>query len=173
MTEKMAAAICEQIGRELAAHLEYLSIAAHFDADGLPELTRFFSDQAQEEHDHAMKFLAYVMEAGGPVTLPGVDGPRQTFASAEEAVELSLEWEKAVTGHINDLVDLALEQKDHATRAMLDWFVTEQVEEVAVMGELLQVVRRAGEGGLLLVEDYVARSAAGAGAGAGEGAAPA
>ena len=55
-----------------------------------------------------MKFLAYVMEAGGPVTLPGVDGPRQTFASAEEAVALSLEWENAVTGFINDLVDMAL-----------------------------------------------------------------
>ena len=73
-----------------------------------------------------------------------------------------------MTGHINDLVDLAVKQKDHATRAMLDWFVTEQVEEVAVMGELLQVVRRAGEDGLLLVEDYVSRSARAGGA-AGDG----
>lgn len=158
MKDEMAAAICDQIGRELAAHLEYLSIAAYFDAEGLPELSRFFSEQAQEEHDHAMRFLAYVMEAGGPVTLPGVDGPRQTFDSAEEAVALSLQWEETVTDHINDLVDMAFRHNDHATRTMLDWFVTEQVEEVSVMGELLQIVRRAGQDGLLLVEDYVSRS---------------
>lgn len=160
MTKKMAAAICDQIGREMGAHLEYLSVAAYFDAEGLPELTRFFTDQAQEEHDHAMKFLAYVMEAGGPVTLPGIEKPRQSFESAEEAVALSLAWEEAVTGFINDLVDMAIKNKDHATRTMLDWFVTEQVEEVSVMGELLQVVRRAGPDGLLLVEDYIARGTA-------------
>ena len=97
--------------------------------------------------------------AGGRVAIPGLAAPKADFESAEDAVQASLDWEVSVTGHINDLVDLAIGHKDHATQAFLQWFVTEQVEEVATMTELLQVTRRAGEANLLLLEDYVARSA--------------
>jgi bacterioferritin B len=148
------------MGREFAAHLQYLSVAAYFDAEGLPELARFFSDQAGEEHMHAMKFWRYALDAGGVPVIPDLEAPRSAFAGAEAAVRLSLEQEIAVTGHINDLVQLSIERNDHATHTFLAWFVTEQVEEVSTMGELLQVVRRAGEQNLLLVEDYVARKIA-------------
>ncbi len=157
ISPRVADAINAQIGRELGAHLQYLAIASHFDAEGLPELTAFFDAQAQEEHDHALKFLSYVREAGGRVALPGVEAPRGTFESAEEAVALSLAWEEDVTRQIDALMDVAIDERDHAAQAFLQWFVTEQVEEVSTMGELLQVVRRAGESGLLLVEDYVVR----------------
>ena len=147
------------MGREFEAHLQYLSVSSWFDSEGLPELTRFFSAQAAEEHVHAMKFLTYVQDVGGQVVIPALGAPKPSFESAEEAVAGSLEWETAITGHIHALVDLAIAENDHATQVFLQWFVTEQVEEVATMSELLQVTRRAGESNLLLLEDYVARLA--------------
>lgn len=155
-------ALNAQLGRELEAHLQYLAISSWFDAEGLPELTRFFRAQADEEHEHAMRFLDYLQDVGGPVAIPALAAPKPSFESAEEAVAASLEWEEDVTEHIHRLLDLATERRDHATQVFLQWFVTEQVEEVATMGELLQVTRRAGEGNLLLVDDYVARSRPGA-----------
>jgi bacterioferritin B len=152
-------ALNAQLGRELEAHLQYLAISSWFDAEGLPELSRFFGAQAAEEHAHAMRFLEYLKDVGGPVAIPALAAPKPGFESAEEAVAASLEWEEAVTDHIHRLVDLATDARDHATSTFLQWFVTEQVEEVATMGELLQVTRRAGEANLLLVDDYVARSA--------------
>ena len=147
------------MGREFEAHLQYLSVSSWFDSEGLPELTKFFANQAAEEHVHAMKFLAYVQDVGGPVVIPALSAPKPAFESAEEAVSGGLEWEIAITGHIHAVMDLAIAKGDHATQAFLQWFVTEQVEEVATMSELLQVTRRAGESNLLLLEDYVARLA--------------
>lgn len=151
-------ALNAQMGRELEAHLQYLSVSSWFDAEGLPELSRFFAAQAAEEHEHAMRFLTYIQDVGGPVVIPSLAAPKPGFESAEEAVAVSLESEEAVTAHIDRAVDLAVAKNDHATQAFLQWFVTEQVEEVKTMGELLQVTRRVGEGNLMLLEDYVARS---------------
>jgi ferritin len=148
------------MGREFDAHLQYLSVAAYLDSEGLPELARFFSAQASEEHVHAMKFWRYVLDAGGVPAIPALAAPKSGFESVEEAVQLSLDQEKAVTRHIDNLVELSMQRGDHATHQFLTWFVTEQVEEVSTMGELLHVVRRAGEPNLLLVEDYVARKVA-------------
>ncbi|MDX6554477.1 MAG: bacterioferritin [Miltoncostaeaceae bacterium] len=171
----VAEALNAQLGRELGAHLQYLAVSSHFDAEGLPELKGFFAAQAAEEHMHAMKFLAYLQDVGAKVEIPAMPAPRASFESAEEAVALSLDWEERVTEDINAIVDLAIERRDHATQTFLQWFVTEQVEEVSTMGELLQVIRRAGETNLLLVEDYVTRSlptpGANVGGGAGGGAA--
>jgi ferritin len=150
------------MGRELAAHLQYLAIGSYFASDGLPELSRFFLGQAAEEHDHAMRFLRYIQDVGAPVSIPGVDAPKSAFEGAEDAVGVALQSELMVTRQINGLVDLAAAANDHATLAFLQWFVSEQVEEVATMEELLQVVRRAGEPNLLLVEAYVTRKRASA-----------
>jgi ferritin len=106
-----------------------------------------------------MRFVRYLEDTGDVVAIPGLQAPKGSFESAEEAVALSLDWENTVTAHINAIMDLAIERNDHATQAFLQWFINEQVEEVATMSELLQVTRRAGEANLLLVEDYVARSA--------------
>lgn len=90
------------------------------------------------------------------MAIPGVDMP-QPVASAEEAVQLSLEWEMEVTKQINELMALAVKENDFIAQQLLGWFVNEQLEEVSTMGELLSVVRRAGPTGLLFVEDYISR----------------
>lgn len=150
-----------QLGRELEAHLQYLAISSWFDSEGLPELTGFFARQAAEEHVHAMKFLAYIQDVGGPVVIPALAAPKPSFESAEEAVAASLDSEEDVTRRIDAIMDQAIATRDHATQAFLQWFVTEQVEEVSTMSELLQVTRRAGDQNLLLLEDYVARKGPG------------
>ena len=157
ISDKMNAAINEQIGREFAASLQYVAIAAYFDADSLPALAAHFYRQADEERAHAMRFVNYGVDAGGKVTIPAVPAPKSDFASAEEAVKLSLDWEFAVTKQINALADLAVKETDHITHNFLQWFVTEQLEEVSSMETLLSIVRRAGSDGLLFVEDYLAR----------------
>ena len=152
-------ALNAQMGREFEAHLQYLSVSSWFDSEGLPELTKFFAAQAAEEHVHAMKFLTYIQDVGAPVVIPALAAPKPTFASAEEAVAGCLEWEERITQHIHAVLDLAISKNDHPTQVFLQWFVTEQVEEIATMSEMLQVTRRAGESNLLLLEDYVARLA--------------
>lgn len=157
ISKKMTAAINKQIGNEFGASLQYVSIGAYFGAESLPELSKFFHAQANEERDHALKFVNYVVDAGSEVVVPAVPAPQSGFGSAEEAVKLSLEWELTVTKQINALVDLARAEKDHTTEAFLQWYVNEQLEEVSTMDTLLRIVRRAGEKGLLFVEEYLAR----------------
>lgn len=151
------AALNIHMGREFGAHFQYLGLAAYFEEEALAQLSGFFRVQAAEEHMHAMKFYDYILEAGGHVDIPAIPASGVAPASAEAAVQTALDWEMDVTRHINGLVDLARAHSDHQTEAFLQWFVTEQVEEVSTMDELLRVVRRAGESQLLLVEDFVAR----------------
>jgi ferritin len=146
-----------QIGREFGASLQYVNIAAYFDADSLPELATFFYRQADEEKMHAMKFVDYIVDAGGQVRIPNVEEPKYDFDSAKEAVQAALDWEIEVTNQINALMDLAIKQNDHIAQDFLRWFVTEQLEEVSTMDTLLKVIERAGTN-LLWVEDFLARS---------------
>ncbi len=134
-----------------------VAMSAWFAEEGLHELARFFEEQAAEEHMHGMKFFTFIRDAGAQVRIPAIEAPKGAFESAEDAVGLALEQEQAVTRWINEIVDLAAERRDHATSVFLQWFVTEQVEEIATFSELRQVVARAGEANLLLVEGYVAR----------------
>lgn len=158
ISDKMTAALTEQIGNEFAASLQYSAIAAYFAAESLPELSGKFMAQATEERDHALKLVDYVVDSGGHVEFPSVPGPRSTFGSAEEAVQLALDSELDVTKQINRLMDLAASESDHAAQTFLQWFVNEQREEVASMDTLLKIVQRAGETGLLFVEEYLARN---------------
>ena len=169
ISDKMNAALNEQVGHEFGASLQYVAIAAYFDSDNLPELAAHFYRQAEEERDHAMRFVNYVVDAGGKVALPAVPAPKSGFASAEEAVKLSVDWEMTVTRQINALVDLAIKETDHTTQNFLQWFVTEQLEEVSSMERLLSMIRRAGSN-LLFVEDYLARQGGGGGKEAAAGA---
>jgi ferritin len=150
-------AINDQIGREFGASLQYLSIAAYFDCDNLPELAAFFYRQAEEEKMHAIKFLHYIVDAGGEVRIPTVAGPKYDFKSAEEAAQAALDWEMQVTKEINNLMDMAIKDNDHIAQDFLRWFVTEQLEEVSTMETLLSVIRRAGAN-ILWVEDFLARN---------------
>jgi len=161
ISEKLNAAMNQQIGRELGASNQYLNIAAYFDRETLPELAEFFYRQSDEERMHALKFVNYIVDAGGKVAIPAVDAPKQGIDSAESAVKLSVDWEMEVTRQINALMETAIKESDHISQDFLRWFVNEQLEEVSTMESLLSVVRRAGPGGLLFVEDYLARRGAG------------
>lgn len=156
ISENMVEAMNTQIGSELKASNQYLNIAGYFENDGLPELAGFFFRQSDEERTHALKLLHFVLDTGGEVAVPAIEAPTTDITSAERAVQLALDWETEVTGQINDLMNLAIEEKDHASQQFLNWFVDEQVEEIATMEELLSVVKRAKDN-LLLVEEYVAR----------------
>lgn len=163
--KELNAAINEQIGHEFGAMLQYVAIATYFDGEALPRLAAHFYRQAEEEKAHAMRLVHYVVEAGGTVAIPAIPAGKSGFASAAEAVQLSLDQEKTVTDQINTLVDLAIKDNDHAARIMLDWFVTEQIEEVSSMDQLLRMIQRAGESGLLIVEQFLDSRQSGAAGG--------
>jgi bacterioferritin B len=155
ISKRMNTAVNEQIGNEFGASIQYVAIAAYFEGEGLPTLARHFYKQAEEEREHAMKFVKFVVDADGQVEIPAIAAPRSSFKTAEEAVQLSLDWELTVTKQITDLVDLAVSEKDHISKNFLDWFVSEQLEEVSSMDQLLRMIRRAGERGLFFVENYL------------------
>jgi ferritin len=102
-----------------------------------------------------MRFVKYLMDAGGDLAIPAIPAPTPTFGSAAEAVQLALTSELTVTRQINGIVDLAIRESDHLTRNALEWFVNEQREEVASMDALLRQVKRAGEQNLFFVEQHL------------------
>src|SRR5881628_1796974 len=148
-------AINEQIGYEFSASLQYYAIAAHFAAEALPQLSTHFFKQAEEEKAHALRFIKYVVDAGGRIAIPAIEAPQGNFANPEQAVKLSLDQEVKVTHQINALVELARSQNDFITINFLQWFLTEQLEEVSSMDNLLKIVQRADN--LLQVEEHLAR----------------
>jgi bacterioferritin B len=162
-SDKVVAALNEQVGLEFAASLNYDAIAAHFATEGLPRLAAFFFQQATEERGHAHRFIKFILDTGGRVEIPEIPKPPHHFKFAKDAVKLALEGENQVTLAIHQLMDLATGEKDYSTANFLQWFIGEQVEEVATMDQLLKVVERAGESGLLLVEDFVAKGGSGMG----------
>ena len=108
-----------------------------------------------------MRFVRFLLDVDSKVQIPAIPAPQSDFASAEEAVALSLEWEKTVTQQIYDLVKISDADSNLIAVRFLDWFVNEQLEEVSSMSDLLSLVRRAGESGLLHVEEYLARQGLG------------
>ncbi len=158
ISKMLTEAFNAQAARELGASNQYINIAAYFDVESLPELAAFFYRQSDEERMHAMKFVHYVTEAGGEVALPDIPAPPGGIKTAEDAARRALDWELEVTQQINGLMDLAIKENDHIAQDFLRWFVTEQLEEVSSMNQLLSVIRRAGEDGLLMVEQYLARA---------------
>ena len=154
--DKIVNAINEQIGYEFSASLQYYAIAAHFSAEALPQLAAHFFKQAEEEKDHALRFIKYVIDAGGRAIIPAIDAPESNFNGAEGAVQLSLDQEVKVTHQINALVELARSENDYITINFLQWFLTEQLEEVSSMDNLLKIVRRAGDD-LLKADEYLSR----------------
>lgn len=156
ISKELNEAMNQQIGSELGASNQYIKIASYFDSEQLPELSTFFFRQSDEERMHALKFVHYILEAGGEVDIPSIEAAPNKIDSAESAVKLALDWEMEVTRQINALMDLAIKQNDHIAQNFLRWFVDEQLEEVSTMDELLGVVGRAKEQ-LLFVEDYLIR----------------
>ena len=149
-----------QIGNELGAHNQYLAVAVHFDALTMPRMAAFFYAQALEERAHAMMMVQYLLDTDADVTIPGVDAPESAFADVVAPLELALAQEKRVTEQINTLLRIAREENDFASEQFMQWFIKEQVEEVAKMSDLLAVVRR-NRDDVEDIEEYVAREQGG------------
>ncbi len=147
----------DQIRSEFMASAQYIAIATYFDDMGLLELGQFFYRQSDEERVHALKFTNFMLETEVKPIIPGVPELRNEFDSPASAVEFALEQERRVTDQIDNLVNISISSGDHASNSFLQWFVTEQVEEVDTMNTLLQTIKLAGDN-LLLVEDFIRRN---------------
>lgn len=147
LSNKMIKAINSQINREIYSAYLYLGMASYSVSEGLNGVANWFNIQVQEELSHAQKMYDYVNQQGGRVILLDIEQPPQDFSSAKDMFEKTLAHEQIVTGLINKLVDLAKEEKDHATEIFLQWFVTEQVEEEANATEIIQKISLMGSDG--------------------------
>ena len=156
-----------QIQSEFTAHAQYIAIAVYFDDETLPELANFFYRQAEEEKEHGMMIVKFMLDTGVKPIIPSIPELQNEFASASAAVQLALDQEMLVTEQIDNLVTLSNKHNDNTTHQFLQWFVTEQVEEVSSMNDLLDTIKHSG-GNLLWVEDYVRRHVAAEEAGGGE-----
>jgi ferritin len=161
-SQKFADQLNVQIGNEFAAHQQYVACAIHYDALTMPRMAAFFYRQALEERDHAMMMVQYLIDADVAVEIPGVDAPTNDFDDIVAPVRLALDQEKRVTGQINELTALARAEHDYASDQFMQWFIKEQVEEVATMSDLLTVVTRA-QHDIEAIEEYVARELGGEG----------
>jgi len=151
----LAAAFNAQIGNEFGASMQYVSIAAHFQRSQLTLLAKLFYAQADEEREHAMKFVKYLLDTKGELRIPQIPAPTPAFPSAEAAVAAALGWEQEVTRQITALMDQAVKDNDYLGQSFLQWFIDEQLEEVVKMDRLLSVIRQSGEKNLLMVEAYL------------------
>ena len=149
-----------QIGHEFAAHQQYVACAVHYDLLTMPRMASFFYRQALEEREHAMMMVQYLVDCGEQVVLPSVDAPQSKFADIVEPVRVALEQERRVADQVNGLTAIAREENDFASDQFMQWFIKEQVEEMATMGGLLAVVSRASHD-IEAIEEYVAREHAG------------
>lgn len=155
ISRELAKAFNEQIGNEFGASMQYVSIAAHFSQRHLTLLAKLFMEQAEEERQHALKFVKYLLDTKGGLSIPAIPAPKATFTSAAEAVEAALNWEKNVTSQITALMDTAVKQNDYLAQSFLGWFIDEQLEEVVKMERLLGVIKQSGDRNLLMVEAYL------------------
>ena len=158
--ETFVSRLNEQIAHEFAAHQQYVACAVYYDAETLPQLARFFYRQAMEERDHAMMMVQYLIDADAEVTIPGVAAPQTTFGDIVAPVALALDQEKRVSDQINELTRIAREAGDFTSEQFTQWFIKEQVEEVATMSDLLRVVERSKDDPMD-VENYMAREHSG------------
>jgi ferritin len=142
---KIEAALNEHLQHELASAYLYLAMAAHFEAANLPGSARWMRKQAREELAHAMKVFDYVADRDGRITLQAIAQPPARFAGTEDVWKQALANEQKVTGVIGALYAEAQQAGDQATAAMLQWFVTEQVEEEKTVRTILEQVQQIGQ----------------------------
>jgi ferritin len=150
----------EQIGYEFAASQQYVAIAVSYDAETLPRLAAFFYRQALEERNHALMMIQYLLDADAEVVVPAVEAPRTGFADIVEPVQLALDQERRVAEQVGALARVARDNDDYASEQFMQWFIKEQVEEIASMNDLLTIVGRAKDDPLR-AEEFLARESLG------------
>ena len=151
-----------QVANEFAAAQQYIAVAVHYDAETLPRLAAWFYAQAVEERNHAMMMVQYLLDADARVSIPAVDAPETEFDDIVAPVALALEQERRVSDQVAGLTGVARDEGDYLSEQFLQWFLKEQVEEVASMSSLLAVVERSTDNAMF-VEDYLVREGGGGG----------
>jgi ferritin len=141
ISKKIEDALNEQVNAELYSAYLYLSMESYFKAQNLNGFANWMRVQTQEEVAHATKIYDFINERNGRSILKAIEGPPTEWDSALAVFKAAYEHEQKVTGLINDLVDLAIKEKDHATNSFLQWFVNEQVEEEASADEIVQQLK--------------------------------
>ncbi len=162
ISKKMEAALNEQIKEELASAYLYLSMSAHFAAEGWDGMAGWMRVQAGEEQEHAMRLFDHIVERGGKVKLHALTAPEAKWASPPAAFKAAYKHEQHITSCIHSLVELAQKEKDYAAGALLQWFVTEQVEEEDHASKVVLLLERmGGEGrGLVMADRELGRRVA-------------
>ena len=159
--KKMEEALNEQMNKEIYSAYIYQSMSAHASFMGLKGFANWFDVQREEEISHSRKIYDFINERGGKVKLLAVEEPPGEFDSALDMFEKTLAHEQFITKSINELMDLAIEEKDHATQIFLQWFVTEQIEEEDNDREIidkLKLIGNDGNGLLMLDKELGART---------------
>lgn len=158
LSDKMQKALNGQLNAEIYSSYLYLSMNAYFKSANLDGFANWMNAQAQEELMHAMKFYDFVHQRGGRVLLSAIDTPPTDWDSPLAVFEATLQHEQKVTGFINELVEIAMEEHDHATQIFLQWFVTEQVEEEESVGRVLEQLKLMGDArqGLFMMDREMA-----------------
>ena len=153
----------DQVRSELGASQQYLAIAVYFDSSDLPQLAKLFYRQSVEERNHAMMLVQYLIDRGVTTEIPPIDPVRNHFETPRDAIGLALDLERSVTDQIGRLTSTARDEGDHLGEQFMQWFLKEQVEEVAMMTTLVRIAERAGAD-LFHLEDFVAREITASGA---------
>ncbi len=153
ISKELQDAMNAQMNAELYSSYLYLSMSGYFESINLPGFANWMRCQAQEELVHVMKFFTFIKDRGGRVHMSAIEGPPNEWDSPLAAFQAAYLHEQYVSSRINDLVDLAIQQKDHASNNFLQWFVAEQVEEEASADAVIQQVKLAGNGGGLFMVD--------------------
>ena len=155
--KKLEKAINSQINAELYSSYLYLSMSSYFSSINLGGFAGWMKAQAQEELMHAIKFYDYLIERGGTITLTTIKAPPEKWDSPLAVFQNVFAHEQKVTGLIDDLVDLAIAENDHAATAFLQWYVTEQVEEESSADEIVQKLKLVGDqgSGLLMLDQQL------------------
>ena len=162
INKPMQDAMNEQINKEMFSSYLYLSMAAYFEGKNLPGFANWMRLQAEEEREHAMKFYDFILERGGRVELKAIEAPKLEWGSNLEVVEEVAAHEALVTASINSLYELALKEKDYPAQIMLQWFITEQVEEESNAGQVvadLKLIEERGTAVLMLDKQLGKRQA--------------
>jgi ferritin len=157
--EKVQGALNYQLNRELYSSYLYLSMSAYFESTNLKGFANWMRVQAEEELMHAMKFYDYLVQGDGRITLSSIEDPPSEWDSPLKTLEHVYAHEQKVTGLINDLVNLAIAEQDHATNSFLQWFVAEQVEEEASASGVVEKLKLVGDdaGGLFMLDNELAQ----------------
>lgn len=157
LSKKLLDALNDQFNYELESANIYLAMAGYTEDLGLGGFTNWFMAQYEEELFHAKKIMKFINDKNGRIEVKPVAAPQNNFNSLLEAFEITLKHEEEVTTKFYDLMDIALEEREHSTKSFLQWFIDEQVEEEATVGDMINKIKLVKDSGLYLLDQEAAK----------------